>query len=61
MDFVVRLPKSQGYDVIMVVMDRLIKYVHFVPLSHPYTVAMVALLLFSKCIQTAWYAYYHSQ
>ena len=46
MDFVVGLPKSQGYDVIMVVMDRLTKYVHFVPLSNPYTVAKVALLFF---------------
>ena len=43
MDFMVGLPKSQGYDVIMVVMDRLTKYVHFVPLSHPCTAAKVAL------------------
>ena len=48
MDFVVGLPKSQGYDVIMVVMDRLTKYVHFVPLSNPYTVAKVALLFFQN-------------
>ena len=61
MDFVVRLPKSQGYDVIMVVMDRLTKYVHFVPLSNPYIVAKVALFFFfSKYIQTMWYAYCHS-
>ena len=46
MDFVVGLPKSQRYDVIMVVMDRLTKYVHFVPLFHPYTVAKLAFLFF---------------
>lgn len=46
MDFVVELPKSQGYDVIMVVMDRLTKYVHLVPFSHPYTAAKVALFFF---------------
>lgn len=46
MDFVVGLPKSEGYDVIMVVMDRLTKYVHLVPFSHPYTAAKVALFFF---------------
>jgi hypothetical protein len=42
MDFVEGLPKSQGKDVIMVVVDRFMKYAHFVPLSHPYTVETVA-------------------
>jgi hypothetical protein len=42
MDFIEGLPKSQGKDVIMVVVDRFTKYAHFVPLSHPYTVETVA-------------------
>lgn len=42
MDFIERPPKSQGHSVILVVVDRLSKYVHFVALAHPYTVASVA-------------------
>ncbi|XP_075663135.1 uncharacterized protein LOC142632652 [Castanea sativa] len=38
------LPKSQSKDVVLVVVDRLTKFVHFVPLSHPYTAAKVASL-----------------
>ena len=45
MDFVDGLPKSQRMDVIMVVVDRLTKYVHFISLSYPYFFVKVAALI----------------
>jgi hypothetical protein len=36
MDFITRLPKSEGKSVIMVIVDRLTKYAHFCSLSHPF-------------------------
>jgi hypothetical protein len=42
MDFITGLPKSEGKDVIMVVVDRFTKYSHFVALNHPYTAKVVA-------------------
>jgi hypothetical protein len=42
MDFITGLPLSHGYTVIMVVVDRLTKYAHFIPMKTDYTSKSVA-------------------
>lgn len=43
MDFVEGLPKSGGYDTIMLVVDKFSKFAKFIPLTHPFTAYTVAL------------------
>jgi hypothetical protein len=42
LDFIEGLPKSAGYNCILVVVDKFSKYAHFVALSHPFTTFQVA-------------------
>ncbi|WVZ54304.1 hypothetical protein U9M48_005124, partial [Paspalum notatum var. saurae] len=46
MDFIEGLPKSKNHDTILVVVDKLTKYAHFLPPTHPYTAFTVAQELF---------------
>jgi hypothetical protein len=42
MDFITGLPRSNGFEAIMVVVDWLSTYSHFIPLKHPYTAKSLA-------------------
>jgi hypothetical protein len=44
LDFIEGLPQSYHYDTILVIIDKLTKYGHFIPLKHPYSAVSVARL-----------------
>nr|KAJ0202839.1 hypothetical protein LSAT_V11C500278610 [Lactuca sativa] len=54
MDFIDGLPRSEGNIVIFVVVDRLSKYAHFLPLKHPYTANTVANVFLREIVRLHW-------
>lgn len=51
MDFMEGLPMSKGANVILVVVDRLTKYAHFLPLHHPYRASIVSKLFVDQIVR----------
>lgn len=51
MNFIDGLPKSDGKNVILVMVDRFSQYGHFIALSHPYTAQSVAKLFLDNVVK----------
>lgn len=51
MDFIEGLPKSNVMDIILVVVDRLSKYAHFIPLKDPFNARLVAELFIKEVVR----------
>lgn len=51
MDFIEGLPKSDGMDIILVVVDRLRKYAHFIPLKDSFNACLVAELFIKEVVR----------
>ncbi|CAM8963108.1 unnamed protein product [Rhodiola kirilowii] len=50
MDFITNLLKSNGFQAILVVVDRLSMYSHFVPLKYPFTAHSIAAIFVKEII-----------
>lgn len=51
MDFIEGLPTSEGYNTILVVVDRYTKYAHFLPIKHPFTAASIARVILDNVVK----------
>jgi len=51
MNFIEGLPKSEGYNVILVMVDRFTKCAHFIPIKHPYTANTIARAVFDNVVK----------
>ena len=51
MDFIEGFPWSDGYNAILVVVDRYTKYAHFLLLRHPFTAPQVAKVFMNNVVK----------
>lgn len=51
LDFIEGLPRSMGYDVILVAVDRFTKYAHFLGLTHPFNAQSVTAVFVKEIVQ----------
>lgn len=51
LDFIDGLPISAGKDSILVVVDRLTKYAHFIALRHPYSAKQIAIVFVTEIMR----------
>ena len=51
MDFISGLPKAKGKDTILVVVDRLTKFAHFIALAHQFTAKEVAICFIREVVR----------
>jgi hypothetical protein len=51
MDFIEGLPKFEGFNSILVVVDRLFKYAHFISLRHPFITQQVAQVVLDAIVR----------
>ena len=51
LDIIKGLPKSKGWDTILMVVDRLSKYAHFIGLKHPFTAVSVAAVFVREIVR----------
>jgi hypothetical protein len=59
MDFVVGLPRTRdGYDSIWVIVDRLTKVAHFIPMKTTYSGAQLAELYMSFCVLVGCFVFF---